>query len=157
MKSDIALQSPQDMLSKLKREGTRLNKAIETQSGGEMVDSLFNFCVTAYHISDWLINSPGLPLTRKEVCDFIEGTPVLSACRDICCHLKHFRVSSPSTKKLDVSLTSITREISPSGQMKLTGTVDFDIIMNDGVRFRSGFLANTVISSWEDFFRDHNV
>jgi len=157
VKSDIALQNPQDLLSKLKREGVRLNKAVENQSGDEMVDNFFNFCVTAYHISDWLLNTPGAPPIRKEVHDFIEGTPVLSACRDICCHAKHFRVSSPFTKKLEVSLTSITREISSSGQMSLKGTVDFDIIMNDGIRFRSGSFTNKAISSWEVFFRDHNV
>ena len=98
----------QSLIKKLEREIARAEEALEAQSFPDMADAFFNFSVTAYHIKDWLISKSGC--NEKEVRNFINSVPVISACRDICNSTKHFEITK--YKPGEVTVGSTITEIS---------------------------------------------
>lgn len=80
MELSIKYGSTCSLLKKLEREIARAENALAAQCFPDLIDALYNFSITAYHIKDWLIMQNGL--SEMEVYNFISNVPVLQACRD---------------------------------------------------------------------------
>lgn len=103
------LKTAQDLLGKLKREFTQLQRSPLNQ------DVAFNLFITAEHISDWLY--PGY--MNKTQRESLRGSNVhLQVCSHIANGLKHFKVEAKHHKS--VSGTSIAQ-----------GAFDPNIFQND--------------------------
>jgi len=63
----------------------------------DTIDFLYAFFQAAYHLADWLKNSGAAP--RRDVESFVNSTPALVFCRDICNGSKHFRLDKRQRSK----------------------------------------------------------
>lgn len=80
----LGFRTPQDLLAKLERELTRLQK-----NPGD-ADTTFNFFITAWSLVDWL--HPGNPSARKALC---AKHPVLQVVAHLADGAKHFQLGNP--------------------------------------------------------------
>jgi len=87
-----------------------IRKGIYPEFGGNTEFELFSFFEICYHLKDYIIKSPRYA-SLNNVEDFINNSPPLRICADICNRLKHKTL----TKKL--------RSNSPIGIFKLRSTV----------------------------------
>ncbi|MDP2845470.1 MAG: hypothetical protein Q8N79_05270 [Candidatus Methanoperedens sp.] len=103
------IKTAQDLLGKLKREYTQLQKSPLDQ------DIAFNFFITAEHISDWLYPGDANNSNRKSLRD---SSIYLQVCSHIANGSKHFKAEAKHHKS--VSGTSLEK-----------GIFDADIFDND--------------------------
>ena len=53
-------------------------------------DEIYAFFLNCFHLKDWIIEDPHVPATRGQVETYINNTPALALCADLCNALKHF-------------------------------------------------------------------
>ena len=70
------------------------------------VDSFYSFAQACYHLVDWLENDRSQHVRRAQAEEYVDRSPVLAFCRDICNGSKHARLEA---KKVQVT---IRKEIS---------------------------------------------
>jgi hypothetical protein len=87
----IKYDHPKELLYKLYREGRRTHVA---KTSDELMDSVFNFCVTGHSIRDWLIKH--LELNKQDFHDECNEDKYLKYCRDIANSSKHFSLDMPA-------------------------------------------------------------
>jgi len=145
------------LINKLGREKDRAVVALENQSIPDLIDALFNFSITAFHIKDWLISHNGL--NKGEVHSFMNGVPVLQACRDICNSNKHFEITHYNPG--DVSVSSILTEITyvvpiEDGGVNISGKADICVSVN-GEDYRLIGFMEKVIEIWNQFHDEKGI
>jgi len=59
-------------------------------------DDMYAFFMNCYHLKDWIKNDPTSESLANKVEGFINNTPSLKLCADICNGLKHLRRNRPT-------------------------------------------------------------
>lgn len=133
------LRTPRDMLEKARREHERLVERFD-------IDNLFNFFVTAYHISDYIRKTDAVP---QVVLDTFLQDQDIKDCRDLCDKGKHLSLSKrpdPRTHVWSGCIGGAPIGVLPIGGgdkwMLFTGDRDVDV----------EWLAERVLSKWDAFF-----
>mgnify|MGYP001398558192 CR=1 FL=1 len=95
MKHDLSLKNPADLYQKLLRESKRVKSKVDS-------DNLFNFIVTAYHLTDWIGQSNKYSEVESELKRLRDHDKYYYACRDIANAVKHFKITRyvPETKEI---------------------------------------------------------
>jgi hypothetical protein len=137
------LGTAEGMLKKAKRELTRL-------VAEDSIDHVYNFFVTACHISDYLDAS------AKEV---IRADPLIQLCADACNKAKHMRLTR---SRPDVETRSrfwgALYNTAPYNTFAFNKSrVERWIIWEDGGTLEVVKFARDVIAKWDEFFAKHLV
>jgi len=141
------LATPTDMLAKARRELQHLRDRVS-------VDSVFNYFVTAYHVSDYLLVSS--PATRTAVLA-LYADPDFLACKAICNQGKHLRVdrkARPASQEL--SGRSGLIGVGMVGAMMVGAGEEWDLTY-DGVPVDPLDLGERVLSKLAAFFVAHGL
>ena len=152
MSLTYGLKAPRDMLAKLRREHARLKKEVSS-------DDVFNFVVTAYHITDWIKNDPSAPTAAKADLDSMYANTYIAVCRDLANASKHFALD----KNYKGQVTAKTSAISGYGVGRYgkgaygTGEQSIVVVLTDGQRFDVLSLAQEVVNAWDAFFAKHGL
>ena len=75
-------------------------------------DDIYAFFINAYHVGDWLIADDVIEKPRWD--SFVESSPDLSLCRDLCNGAKHRRLRKHST--VDLSPWTRREFVPPKGE-----------------------------------------
>jgi len=122
---------PKELLHKLYREGRRANLSTNEI---DIIDTVFNFCVTGHSLRDWAIKH--LQLNESQKTEFHNDCNLndyLKYCRDIANSSKHFgldlskqsTVSSVNTEKVDFcSIDALGNQIPNSNINKLSAKIE---------------------------------
>jgi hypothetical protein len=138
------LRTPRDMLEKAHREHQRLIERFD-------IDNLFNFFVTAYHISDY-IRKTGT-VTKSVLETFMQDQDIKD-CRDLCDKGKHLTLSKrfdPTTHVYSGCIGGAPIGVLPIGGgdkwMLSSGNREVDV----------EWLAERVLAKWDVFFSTHGL
>ena len=176
----FALTTPEDLLEKLEREFDRFLRASQPDSDDHthQSDYAFNFCVTAYHMIDWVweyehrvngVNRPYGHSNRyelaEEVCDDHEAVAV---CRDIANGSKHFATDPDRDSRLQSTEVRLTNNsgmgapgdtpFGPPGLRSFAGTgvlrEELWINLEDGDQRKAESVFKEALSFWQQFLRN---
>ncbi|MBD3669450.1 MAG: hypothetical protein HUJ29_01655 [Gammaproteobacteria bacterium] len=145
------------LIHKLEREKKRAEDALEEQDFRDLVDALFNFSITAFHIKDWLISDNGI--NSVEIHEFMNGVPVLQACRDICNANKHYEITRYDPG--NISISSVVTELlevipTDDGGVDLYGKSDICVSVS-GEDYRLVGFMERVIEVWKQYHQDKGI
>lgn len=120
-------------------------------SQAEALDDVYAFFMNCYHLRDWIINS-GFR-SKADVDAFIEATPDLALCADICNGLKHFRVKrARSSSNLTWSTASVVTYWFPPGTAAVEPTAGQQwVFTTDLTKVDMFELADRCIAAWDRF------
>lgn len=138
------LRTPHDMLEKARREHKRLTEHFDT-------DNLFNFFVTAYHISDYIRKTN---VVSQTVIDTFLQDQDIKYCRDLCDKGKHLTLTKrpdPATQIWSGCLGG-----APLGALPLGGGNKWVLVTADR-EVDIEQLAEQVLLKWEEFFTTHGI
>lgn len=158
MEISIKYGNTRSLLKKLEREIYRAENALEAQCLTDLIDALYNFSLTAYHIKDWLIMQHGL--SEIEVRSFISNVPVLQACRDMSNVKKHFEITryKPGDVSVGAALTEITHiEPNEEGSVDVYGMVDLWVDVGEGEIYRVVDFMNKVLEEWKKYHAEKSI
>ena len=140
----LELRTPRDMLEKARREYARL-------SGRFDIDHVFNFFVTANHISDYVKESGTVPQAELDV---LFQDQDLKDCRDLCDKAKHLRL----TKRADPMTHKWGGEIggAPIGMLPIGADGEWELWSGDrAVEITP--LATRGLEKWDLFFEKNGL
>lgn len=140
------IATPRDMLDKAQREYARLSSVFD-------IDNVFNFFVTAYHISDYVSKTNSVP---KVVLDSFLSDREIQACHDLCDKGKHMRLTKKSRVDPDTVMYGGALGEAPLGVMCLSGGEKWVVFCGSN-SFDVEDLAGNVIRKWERFFQDNGL
>jgi hypothetical protein len=132
------------MLEKARREHRRLIECFDA-------DNLFNFCVTAYHISDYIRRTNAV---AQVVLDTFLQDQDIKDCRDLCDKGKHLTLSKRADPTTDVWSGCIGG--APIGALEIGGGDKWMLFTGDR-QVDVEWLAERVLAKWEEFFATHNL
>ena len=138
------LRTPRDMLEKARREHQRLAERFD-------IDNLFNFVVTAYHISDYIRKAGAV---AQVVLDTFLQDQDIKDCRDLCDKGKHLTLTKradPTTHVWSGCFGGAPFGVLPFGGgdkwVLFTGDREVDV----------EWLAERILAKWDEFFSTHGL
>jgi hypothetical protein len=145
----FGLQTPRDLLEKLKRDAALLGAKVTG-------DRFFNFVVTGYSLIDWIKNGDSIPATVKTAVLAMYREPWIKICGEIANASKHFKLNKPNL---------ITSKVEPVeygfglryGEAWGLGGHGMRIELNDGTFLSHVTFVENVVNVWEMFFRSHGL
>jgi len=138
------LRTPRDMLEKTRREHQRLAASFD-------IDNIFNFFVTAYHISDYIRKTASV--TQFVLDTFLQDQDIKD-CHDLCDKGKHLTL----TKRADPTTVIWSGCIggAPIGELPIgdgdkwglfVGEREVDVL----------WLSERVLAKWDEFFASNDL
>jgi hypothetical protein len=146
----FGLQDANDMLAKLHHEHEGLEQEVTSYN-------LFNFVVTAYHLTDWVEKDPVMPPAAKRELASIRDDTYIAVCRDLANANKHFKLNRNYTDRV----TSEARSKRGFGVGRFgagpfgRGEESITIVLTDATEHDALALARSVIDIWDAFFARH--
>ncbi len=150
MSLTYGLQTPRDLLEKLKRDAELLGDEVTS-------DRFFNFVITGYSLIDWIKNDPAGLAAAKSAAKAMYDDPWIKVCGDLATASKHFILT---TRK---AITAETESLRGWGRGRWgkgswgRGEEDIQLELNDGTTVSCLELAENVVNSWEQFFATNNL
>jgi hypothetical protein len=146
----FGLQTPRDLLEKLKRDAALLNEEVTG-------DRFFNFVVTGYSVIDWVKNGASIPATAQTAVSAMYRDPWIKICGDIATAGKHFKLTRriPVTASVDSTQGFGIGRFGKGGGG--TGEENIQIELTDGSSIAGLELVENVIRVWDAFFQSHGL
>ncbi|MCX9103775.1 hypothetical protein [Aeromonas veronii] len=151
---------PKELLYKLHREGRRANLS---NNETDILDAVFNFCVTGHSLRDWIVKYLQLNESQKnKFHSDCNKNNYLKYCRDIANSSKHFgldfskqsTVSSVNTKEVEFSsIYAPGNEIQNSTVNKVTAQIE---VAHDDTLHLIMFV-HFVAKAYKDIFKTHHI
>ena len=138
------LQTPRDMLEKTKREHARLSASFD-------IDHVFNFFVSAYHISDYIKKTNAVP---QKIIDTFLSDADIQACHDLCDKGKHMRLTTRTDPQTVIWSGCLGG--APLGVLPLGGGDKWVVFVEDK-QFDVEWLAQRVLDKWVTFFEQNGL
>ncbi|MCQ9422308.1 hypothetical protein NRB16_02035 [Pseudomonas sp. LJDD11] len=133
-----------------------IREGIFPQFGGNTEFELFSFFEICYHLKDWIKESSEYP-SLSDVEAFINTSPALRVCADICNTLKHGKLrKSRSQSKLGVFKLKSTTTIYPYPGGASQSLDEAKILTERGDECCFA-LAEECMSEWERYFQENAV
>jgi len=132
------------MLEKTKREHARMHANFD-------IDHVFNFFVSAYHISDYIKKTDAAP--QINIDTFLRDAD-MHACRDLCNIGKHMHLTHRTDPQ--TIIWSGCLDGAPLGELMLDGGEKWVVFIGDK-QFDVESLAERVLIKWEAFFVQHSL
>jgi hypothetical protein len=112
-------------------------------------DNFFAFAQACYHLIDWLENDKSQPIRRNTARQFVDATPVLAFCREICNGSKH-AVHAAKMQKVNVATWSM-----PVGDGKAWAS--WLCVEHQGQSHSAAGFAHLCIANWRKFLREKKL
>jgi hypothetical protein len=128
---------------------------VQVESYDQHRDDMFAFFMNCYHLKDWIKNDSSVPHLNKLVEAYINESPALSLCADICNGLKHLVLNN--------SRSGSNPEISPRDYRRIDssntdGKIGAAILISAGDKNYDAFeLAGRCIDEWELFLLKNDI
>lgn len=132
-----------------------IRKGIYPQFGGNTEFELFSFFEICHHLKDWIKESSDCSSPR-EVEDFINSSPALRICADICNRLKHCKLRKEPRGKVEpkeFQLKSIIT-IFPYPGRALVNLYEAKIVTERGEECCFA-LAEECMDEWNRYFQEN--
>ena len=138
------LRTPRDMLEKTRREHQRLTDGFD-------IDNIFNFFITAYHISDYIQKNNAIAQIALDI--FLQDQDIKD-CHDLCDKGKHFSLTKRPDPKTHIWSGCIGG--APIGVLPVGGG-DKWVLFTGSREVDVALLAQRVLTKWEAFFEIHGL
>jgi len=134
-----------------------IREGIYPAFGGNTEFELFAFFEICYHLKDWIKHSPECR-TFSCVENFINNSPALQICADICNTLKHKTLTKPPRSKSIPGLFKISSTMTVAPDPSLA-CVSIDKATIETVRGEECCfsLAEECMSEWKRYFSSNGV
>jgi hypothetical protein len=146
----FGLETPRDLLEKLKRDGALLDQEVTS-------DRFFNFVITGYSLIDWIKNSASVPATARNAGTAMYQDHWIKICGDIAAASKHFTL----TRRVPITSSAESEQGYGLGRYGKggygIGEHSIQIQLNDGSSISCLELVKKVIDAWETFFHSHRL
>jgi hypothetical protein len=134
------------MLRKARRELDRIEREFS-------VDHVFNFFVTAFHVTDYLKMSG--EVSPEKVKD-LRNDERIRKCADVCNKAKHFKLER---SRPDISSRQYSGAIggAPIGMLPINSSGARFIVWEDGSQLEIVSFARATIATLEEFFATNTI
>jgi hypothetical protein len=171
---DRIYSSPGQLLEKAYHDQAILLRSLECGDELLLREALFNFCVTTYHIWDWV--KAYRDDLRQPVSSLLDDSEALRACRDLCNASKHVKLSlqsrayrdhPPVIEEVTMSVVGTT---TPAGIDEFLGNFPenensplpappwrLKVQLKSRRRVPMEQLAEEAVQTWRRFFKEHEV
>jgi hypothetical protein len=147
--------SYRDQLDRAKRFRERMRAA----SAIDFPDYTWAFFQSCWHVKDWVLNDPNLPIKKaNSIAKAAENSSLLRMCQDLCNGTKHLRLDRPQSGLGAVhDHIAHTMHLMPAGYPDKPNEIDF--MIDDGTgKLRSGnLLADNCLAEWERILRANGL
>lgn len=153
------LRTPRDMLEKTRREYVRLAERLH-------VDNVFNFFVTAYHISDYINQNSDISQDIKDALKQFMKDPDIQDSQDLCNKGKHLILDKGKNFNPSTHIWNSAIGMAPIGILPLGGGCKWVVYLPSDREAEEKMnsrevevtsLAKRVIEKWDDFFTEHGL
>jgi hypothetical protein len=139
------------------RKFPSLRDGINAEHGGNVEFEFFSFFEICFHLRDWILHDSAYNSSVHDVDAFINGSPALRICADICNTLKH-RTLTRKTRSAKLGVFEIRQSITifPEGGGSPSAAIaDARIDTERGTEdvFK---LAAECIEEWRRYFAQHS-
>lgn len=137
------------------RKLANLRKGIDAEHGGNVEFELFSFFEICYHLKDWIVQDSRYQASN-DVDGFINGSPALKICADICNRLKH-RTLTRKTRSANLGAFHITQILSvfPEGAGPPLAAISEARIDTERGTEDAYVLAAECVGEWRKYFELH--
>lgn len=134
-----------------------IREGIHLQHGGNVEFELFSFFEICYHLKDWIKNSLEYS-SFSNVEHFVDNSPPLRICADICNKLKHRKTTRKrrSKSELGIFYFKTTTTIYPYPHEAL-GSLDKATIITERGEECCFSLAEECIAEWNRYFDENGI
>lgn len=133
-----------------------IQNGVPPEYGGNVEFELFSFFEICYHLKDWVKHSPEYN-SFGNVEDFINGSPAMRACADICNRLKHKNLRTRRSKyEIGVFRLKPSMTIGPDPSMARVGLEEATIETERGEECCYA-LARECVQEWGRYFSENGV
>jgi hypothetical protein len=146
----FGLTSARDLLGKLRRDASLLDKEVTT-------DRFFNFVITGYSMVDWIKNDPSVPQAAKAQYANLHTDYWLSICGDIANACKHFILTSTKSNAQSATSTQGYGQGRYGKGNYSEGEESILVRLDDGTTYICLELVQNVLSTWERFFSTYGI
>jgi len=152
MSLTYGLRSAKDLLEKLRREHSRIEREVTS-------DAFFNFVVTAYHLIEWVKKDPSIPAIAKNDLSSVKSNSTISVCRDLTNASKHFSLNSNYKKQVTSGAVSMRGwGVGRYGRGGYgVGEESISVELLDGTKYNAIALVRDTLRVWESFFAKHHL
>lgn len=133
-----------------------LREGINSEHGGNVEFELFSFFEICFHLKDWISQDRAYIKVVHDVEGFINSSPALRICADICNRLKH-RTLTKKTRSSNLGVfhfTHILTVFPKGGGSPLAAIADASIDTERG-REDAFALAAECVDEWRRYFAMH--
>jgi len=151
----FGFKTPRDLYEKLKRDAAILDSATDLI---QQDDAIFNFVITAFHITDWIKFGPAQssPEMLKDL-EALKKEHSIRLCEDLCNASKHFIITRNKSKLSDTIPYDARVGTAVVGSSRVDQKLpDLDIV-DGGNTYSFRDLRDKVMVRYETFFQDHNL
>ena len=151
---------PSDLLLKLEREAYR---AFHASHPTHTADHLYNFCVTALAVRDWLFVQLAWSNNQKQsFYNMWRGQPLLDACADIANASKHCDLKKGASPHIAKASTQKVVEVYLDTSSNLHTVLnpehpDISVALDSGRTVGVHEMTQEVLRFWRNFFKDKNI
>lgn len=141
------IQTASDMLRKARRELSRLESDAS-------IDHVYNFFVTAYHVTDYLEKANSVP---SDALRDLRADYLFERCGDVCNKAKHVRLER---KRPDITPTIFSGTINgaPINTLPINGGEERWIFWpQDDTYMELVSFARSIVVKLESFFEQHKI
>jgi hypothetical protein len=136
-----------DMLRKVQRELARIEADFS-------IDHIYNFFVTAYHVTDYLEKAHSVPTKALQE---LRADYLFARCGDVCNKAKHFKLER---RRPDISPMTLSGALgsAPFNMLPLNGGAERWILWSqDDTLMEVVQFARATVAKLENFFKEHGV
>jgi hypothetical protein len=134
-----------------------IREGVYPQYGGNTEFELFSFFEICYHLKDWVKHSPEYS-SLNNIEKFIDNSPALRICADICNKLKHSKLTKKTRSKSELGFFQLksTTTIFPYPGGALESLDEAKIVTERGEEC-CFTLASECMAEWERYFKESGV
>ncbi|RTZ13590.1 hypothetical protein EJ063_19455 [Vibrio aquaticus] len=127
------------------------------QFGGNLEFELYTFFEVCYHLKDW-IKADERYSNMSNVEKYIDNTPALRICADLCNRLKHRRLERKIRSEQTPGVFQIHKTISvgPKGY-DAKSAIDSAVVITERGNECCFELALECVESWKNFLNENNI
>ncbi|EPU0491514.1 hypothetical protein ACVUA2_003495, partial [Vibrio cholerae] len=134
-----------------------IREGVYPQFGGNLEFELYGFFEVCYHLKDWIKEDERYS-TMDNVEKYIDSTPSLRICADLCNRLKHRRKNNRirSQKAPGIFQISSTVSVGPKGFDSKTA-IDSALVETERGNECCFALAKECVESWGKYLRENGI
>lgn len=133
-----------------------IQNGIFPEYGGNIEFEIFSFFEICYHLKDWVKNSPEYK-NFSNVEDFVNGSPAMRVCADICNRLKHKKLRERrSNSEIGLFQLKSSMVVGPDPSMARVGLEEIKIETERGEEC-CYILAKECMQEWDRYFTENGA